>query len=41
MSGTISTYEDAGATWIVESGWPEGDWQDDLERMVKDGPAGR
>jgi alkanesulfonate monooxygenase SsuD/methylene tetrahydromethanopterin reductase-like flavin-dependent oxidoreductase (luciferase family) len=34
-------YEDAGATWIVESGLPQGDWQDDLERMVRDGPSGR
>lgn len=34
-------FEDAGATWIVESGWPQGDWQEDLERMVRDGPSGR
>lgn len=34
-------YESAGATWIVESGWPQGDWQDDLERMVREGPSGR
>jgi alkanesulfonate monooxygenase SsuD/methylene tetrahydromethanopterin reductase-like flavin-dependent oxidoreductase (luciferase family) len=34
-------YEEAGATWIVESGWPQGDWQDDLERMVREGPSGR
>jgi len=34
-----SEFEDAGATWIVESGWPEGDWRDDLEQMVRDGPS--
>lgn len=31
-------YEEAGATWIVESAWPQGDWQDDLEQRVRAGP---
>jgi len=34
-------YEDAGATWIVESGWPAGDWQADLAAQAVKGPAGR
>jgi alkanesulfonate monooxygenase SsuD/methylene tetrahydromethanopterin reductase-like flavin-dependent oxidoreductase (luciferase family) len=32
-------YADAGATWLVESAWPEGDWFDDLARRVRQGPA--
>jgi len=33
-------YADAGATWLVESAWPEGDWLDDLAGRVRAGPPG-
>lgn len=31
-------YADAGATWLLESTWPEGDWLPDLRRRVGIGP---
>lgn len=31
-------YADAGATWLVESAWPEYDWFDDLAGRVRAGP---
>jgi len=33
-------YADAGATWLVESAWPEGGWLDDLAGRVRAGPPG-
>jgi alkanesulfonate monooxygenase SsuD/methylene tetrahydromethanopterin reductase-like flavin-dependent oxidoreductase (luciferase family) len=33
-------YADAGATWLVESAWPEGDWFEDLLGRVRAGPPG-
>jgi alkanesulfonate monooxygenase SsuD/methylene tetrahydromethanopterin reductase-like flavin-dependent oxidoreductase (luciferase family) len=33
-------YEDAGATWLVEGTWPEGDgWVDDLRSVIAAGPG--
>jgi alkanesulfonate monooxygenase SsuD/methylene tetrahydromethanopterin reductase-like flavin-dependent oxidoreductase (luciferase family) len=31
-------YADAGATWLVEGGWPTGDWVADLRRRIRRGP---
>jgi alkanesulfonate monooxygenase SsuD/methylene tetrahydromethanopterin reductase-like flavin-dependent oxidoreductase (luciferase family) len=31
-------YADAGATWLVESTWPIGDWADDFRARVRRGP---
>jgi alkanesulfonate monooxygenase SsuD/methylene tetrahydromethanopterin reductase-like flavin-dependent oxidoreductase (luciferase family) len=31
-------YADAGATWLIESRWPEGAWFDELLRAAQDGP---
>ncbi len=37
-----SEYEDAGASWLVESTWPGMDgWVEDLERLAADGPVAR
>jgi alkanesulfonate monooxygenase SsuD/methylene tetrahydromethanopterin reductase-like flavin-dependent oxidoreductase (luciferase family) len=33
-------YADAGATWLVESAWPDGDWFEDLLGRVRKGPPG-
>lgn len=32
-------YADAGATWLVESAWPTGDWVDDFRSRVRSGPV--
>ena len=34
----VDEYADAGATWLVESAWPEDDWFDDLTARVAAGP---
>jgi len=31
-------WADAGATWLVESAWPVGDWVEDLSERVRRGP---
>jgi alkanesulfonate monooxygenase SsuD/methylene tetrahydromethanopterin reductase-like flavin-dependent oxidoreductase (luciferase family) len=31
-------YAGAGATWLVESTWPQGDWVDELHARVRQGP---
>lgn len=31
-------YADAGATWLVDGAWPDGDWLADLQRRVRQGP---
>jgi alkanesulfonate monooxygenase SsuD/methylene tetrahydromethanopterin reductase-like flavin-dependent oxidoreductase (luciferase family) len=31
-------YEDAGATWLIQGIWPEGDWVDELRTRVRRGP---
>ncbi len=31
-------YESAGATWLVDGAWPEGDWVDDLRARIRSGP---
>lgn len=33
-------YAAMGATWLVDSVWPEGDWLDDLRSRVRRGPDG-
>jgi hypothetical protein len=34
-------YADAGATWLVESPRPEGDWVEELRRRLRRGPHDR
>jgi alkanesulfonate monooxygenase SsuD/methylene tetrahydromethanopterin reductase-like flavin-dependent oxidoreductase (luciferase family) len=34
----LAEYEDAGATWVVEGAWPEGDWVGDLRARIRSGP---
>ncbi len=31
-------YADAGATWLVDSAWPVGDWVGEFQRRVRAGP---
>ena len=31
-------YADAGATWLVESTWPIGDWVDEFRSRIRQGP---
>jgi hypothetical protein len=31
-------YASAGATWLIESTWPEGDWVADIRTRVTAGP---
>jgi alkanesulfonate monooxygenase SsuD/methylene tetrahydromethanopterin reductase-like flavin-dependent oxidoreductase (luciferase family) len=33
-----SEYAEAGATWLVDSTWPVGDWVDELHERVREGP---
>ena len=35
---SVADYDAAGATWLVEGTWPEGDWMDDLAARVAAGP---
>jgi alkanesulfonate monooxygenase SsuD/methylene tetrahydromethanopterin reductase-like flavin-dependent oxidoreductase (luciferase family) len=35
-----SEYADAGATWLVDSTWPVGDWVEELHERVREGPPG-
>lgn len=32
-------YADAGATWLIDSTWPEGDWLPEFRQRVSAGPA--
>lgn len=32
-------YTDAGATWLVESTWPRGDWVEEFHARIRSGPA--
>lgn len=34
----LEAFEDAGATWLVESRWPTGDYLDELEKRAHHGP---
>lgn len=34
----VDEYADAGATWLVDGAWPEGDWVDDLRNRIRTGP---
>lgn len=34
----LDEYEAAGATWLVEGTWPQGDWVGDLRARVRKGP---
>jgi alkanesulfonate monooxygenase SsuD/methylene tetrahydromethanopterin reductase-like flavin-dependent oxidoreductase (luciferase family) len=36
---SVAEYEAVGATWIVESAWPTGDWAAQLRRTAEAGPA--
>ena len=35
---TVAEYEDAGATWLVDSRWPSDGWYDELAAAVRSGP---
>ena len=35
---TVADYERAGATWLTESRWPDGDWLAELEASAERGP---
>jgi hypothetical protein len=35
---TVADYAAAGATWLVDSTWPEGDWMTELRQRVRSGP---
>jgi alkanesulfonate monooxygenase SsuD/methylene tetrahydromethanopterin reductase-like flavin-dependent oxidoreductase (luciferase family) len=37
-SYTPVEYADAGATWLIQSSWPEGDWYEQLLQTAHDGP---
>lgn len=37
-SEPAEAYEEAGATWLVESRWPEGNWLDELQQRAESGP---
>jgi hypothetical protein len=34
----VAGYAEAGATWYVESTWPEGEWYADLRTQINAGP---
>ncbi len=36
---SAAEYADAGATWLVDSIWPEGDWVNEFSAKVKAGPS--
>jgi alkanesulfonate monooxygenase SsuD/methylene tetrahydromethanopterin reductase-like flavin-dependent oxidoreductase (luciferase family) len=36
-----ATYEAAGATWLIESCWPVGEWVDQLDAVIAAGPPRR
>jgi hypothetical protein len=36
---TDAEYEKAGATWIIESRWPDGDWLAELEAAAERAPG--
>jgi len=36
---SIAAYEDAGATWLIESRWPDGDWLAELDAAARRGPT--
>lgn len=36
---TDADYERAGATWLIESRWPDGDWLAELEAAAERGPV--
>lgn len=38
---SVEDYHAAGATWLVDSVWPEGDWYEDLRGRVLAGPPAR
>jgi alkanesulfonate monooxygenase SsuD/methylene tetrahydromethanopterin reductase-like flavin-dependent oxidoreductase (luciferase family) len=35
---SVAEYEDAGATWLIESRWPDGNWLDELEESARRDP---
>jgi len=35
---SVAEWEEAGATWLVESAWPSGDWEAELTGRIKTGP---
>jgi hypothetical protein len=35
---SAADYERAGATWLIESRWPDGDWFAELEAAAARGP---
>jgi hypothetical protein len=37
-SHTPAEYADAGATWLIQSSWPEGDWYEQLLQTAHGGP---
>jgi alkanesulfonate monooxygenase SsuD/methylene tetrahydromethanopterin reductase-like flavin-dependent oxidoreductase (luciferase family) len=36
---SVAEYEEAGATWLIESRWPEGDWLAELDAAARRGPT--
>jgi hypothetical protein len=36
---SVADYERAGATWIIESRWPDGDYLAELEAAAARGPG--
>ena len=34
----VSAFEAAGVTWLVEGGWPDGDWVNALRARIRSGP---
>jgi alkanesulfonate monooxygenase SsuD/methylene tetrahydromethanopterin reductase-like flavin-dependent oxidoreductase (luciferase family) len=36
---SVADYERAGATWLLESRWPDGDWFAELEASAANGPG--
>ena len=36
----VAAYAAAGATWLTEGRWPEGDWYEELAERVARGPHG-
>jgi alkanesulfonate monooxygenase SsuD/methylene tetrahydromethanopterin reductase-like flavin-dependent oxidoreductase (luciferase family) len=37
---SVGEYADAGATWLVDSVWPVGDWLGEFQNRVRSGPPG-
>ena len=35
---SVAAYADAGATWLSESRWPDGNWLDELEEAARQDP---